>query len=394
MYSTNSQTENKKIMSKLIFSLITFLIIATGIIKAQINPTDSPYYFDGSYVVESDSNMTAISVPLLFYRPQATGTYPVLMFQLGANGFGSNVINRHTYDLFMYHLASYGFVVIIIDDSQAGFPNGTSFKAAHDWFTANIANSGHWLSSYADGSKLVIGGHSNGGVNASALLVDRPTEIDGIVFMDSYPSTGILGIGAHDVSGYTGKEMTLSAGENDPTANKNGYDSFTSTDCKTYVNISGLDHGGFGDYILASQPVGSIGRINATASIRHYLVSWMLSEFKADSQASNELMSLALRPNTVGEFLNDCGTLSNSLEESDYSINLYPNPTKDFINVNMPIVGATLEIYNSIGQHIFTAKNNGGNMVIDLSSFPDGLYLLGVNNAQGIQINCSKIIKN
>ena len=95
---------------------------------------------------------------------------------------------------------------------------------------------------------------------------------------------------------------------------------------------------------------------------------------------SNITLNLTVIPNSIGEI--------------NSNFKLYPNPTKDFINVNMPIVGATLEIYNSIGQHIFTAKNNGGNMVIDLSSFPDGLYLLGVNNAQGIQINCSKIIKN
>ncbi len=125
-------------MRKLIFSIVTTLTLGGGIATAQITPTNSPYNLEDSFIVETDSNMTDLSVPLLFYYPETTGSYPVLMVQIGANGFGSNVINRHTYDLFMQHLASYGFLVIVIDDSQAGFPSGTTFIKTHDWFTTNV----------------------------------------------------------------------------------------------------------------------------------------------------------------------------------------------------------------------------------------------------------------
>ena len=145
-----------------IYLFIAIALFSTININAQINPTASPYANDGSYTVMSDSNLTDLSSPLLFFYPQTAGTYPVFMFQLGANGFGSSVINRHTYDLFMQNLASYGFVVIVIDDSQAGFPNGESYIETHDWFKNKVIDTVHWLNSYADTTKVVIGGHSNG----------------------------------------------------------------------------------------------------------------------------------------------------------------------------------------------------------------------------------------
>lgn len=373
--------------SLLIILLFTFWLSNT---KGQINPQNSPYLADGAYTVVSDSDMTAISVPLLFYRPQNQGNYPVFIFQLGANSFGSSVINRHTYDLFMQHLASYGFVVIIIDDSQAGFPNGGSFTASHDWFKTEYSNPNHWLSSYADPSAIVIGGHSNGGVNASALLVNRPTEINGIVFMDSYPSGGVFGIGAHDVSNYSGKVLTMAAGENDPSSNKEGWDKFASSLCKTYVNIAGLDHGGFGDYVLASQPVGSIGRADATATIRHFLVSWMLSEFKNDNQAANNLSNPTNQPSTVGEFENDCGiltSLTNNLNNEVYKI--FPIPTKDVLNISSEDEIKSISLYDLQGKLI---KSEVGNIKsIDISEFNKGIYILKVTT--NLSILSKKVIK-
>jgi pimeloyl-ACP methyl ester carboxylesterase len=380
-------------MSRVYIALV-FIIFGSYIAKSQITPTTSPYYSDGTHMVITDSNLTDLNKPLLFYYPQTTGIYPVLMFQLGANGFGSSVINRHTYDLFMEHLASYGFVVIVIDDSQAGFPNGATFKAAHDWFKNKVIDPGHWLSSHANPNLIVIGGHSNGGVNASALLVDRPTEIDGIVFMDSYPSGGVIGIGAHDVSGYTGKVLTMSANENDPTANKDGWDKFTSSTCKTFIDIAGLGHGGFGDYVLASQPVGPIGRTDATATIRHFLVSWMLSEYQGDTQASNQLMTSSLQPNTVQEFVNDCGTLPTGITSviNEPQINIFPNPTNDNITITSQQGNTNISVINSIGKVVYFHESNTEKTTIDLHLLTNGIYIVRLTNQN---FNYSKtIIKN
>jgi len=365
-----------------IYLIIAVVLFSSLNISGQINPVNSPYANNGSYTVVSDSNMTGLSTPLLFFYPQTAGNYPVFMFQLGANGVGSSAINRHTYDLFMQNLASYGFVVIVVDDSQAGFPNGGSFIDAHNWFKNKVIDPNHWLNSYADASKVVIGGHSNGGVNASALLVDRPTEINGIVFMDSYPSGGIFGIGAHDVSGYAGKVLTMSANENDPTANKDGWDEFTSSACKTYVDIAGLDHGGFGDYVLSSQPVGPIGRTDATATIRHFLVSWMLSEFNGDTQASSQLMTTSLHPNTIQTFLNDCGSIPTGINSkiSTEKVSIFPNPAINNITITTNLEALYISITNATGQIVYQTTFNKSNVKIDLQNFVKGIYFVNVNN--------------
>lgn len=375
--------------------LIILFLVSTISINSQIDALDSPYYQYGMNSVVVDSNMTDVSVPLLFFHPETPGNYPVFMFQLGANGFGSSVINRHTYDLFMEHLASYGFTIIVIDDSQAGLPNGASFLEAHDWFTAHVIDQNHWLSNFADPNFFVVGGHSNGGVNASALLVDRPAEIDGIVFMDSYPSTGVFGIGAHDVSGYTGKELTLTADENNPDASKDGYMSFTNTTCKTFVNITGLDHGGFGDYVLASQPVGSIGREQATATIRHFLVSWMLSEFSGNAVASDNLANTALHPITVSEFLNDCSTLSTAALENDAMLNeqVYPNPFNGEIRIENISQDVNIAIYNTVGSLVYQDENFAKNTTINLNGLIAGMYYLYITDSNGNVLITKKMVK-
>lgn len=367
-------------------------VFALNFLNAQISPTSSPYYEWGEYTVKSDSDMTSLDKPLLFFYPETPGTYPVFMFQLGANGFGSSVINRHTYDLFMEHLASYGFVVIVIDDSQAGFPTGTTFKAAHDWYKEKCSEQGHWLNAYADVNKFVVGGHSNGGVNASAILVDRPDEIQGIIFMDSYPSPGTLGIGVHDVSGYTGKEMTMAADENTPETYKGGYEQFTSSACKTFVNIEGLDHGGFGDYILESQPVGPIGREDATGTIRHFLVSWFLSEFKNDAGAGEQLMNETNHPNTVKEFLNDCGTVNIEMVQES-NLNIYPNPAISSINIEAEQENNEVKIYNASGQLVYT-ENFKISSKINITDFSAGLYMISVYNKESGNITNKNFIKN
>lgn len=375
----------------LIIVLLTIVIIA----NAQIIPTQSPYYQNGSYTVVADSEMTAISKPLLFYYPQTQGAYPVFMFQLGANGFGSTAINRHTYDLFLKHLASYGFVVIVIDNSQAGFPNGSVFIEAHDWYKTKCQEQGYWLNEYADIDKFVVGGHSNGGVNASAILVDRPTEIHGIVFMDSYPSPGTMGIGVHDVSGYTGKVLSMAADENVPDTYRGGYEQFESATCKTFVNVEGLNHGGFGDYEHETQTVGSIGRDSATGTIRHYLVSWFLSEFSDNYDACLQLTSSTFQPNTTKEFLNDCGHVAVFDNDNNISCSIFPNPTSNVVYISFDNKIEDISIYNSIGQKVIQTKDfDNNNTVIDIQTLPKGLYHIRLKFEKTSKTITQTIIKN
>jgi len=53
--------------------------------------------------------------------------------------------------------------------------------------------------------------------------------------------------------------------------------------------------------------VGSLGREPVTASIRHILVSFLLSQFGNSYTAFNNLNNPELRPSSLGEFENSCG---------------------------------------------------------------------------------------
>jgi len=300
-----------------------------SVTKAQLSPTSSPYYANGSYSIVSDST-TVSSKKVVIYRPSVPPTgdkYPVFIFQPGANGFFSSAITVHSYDLYMKHLATYGYVVLVIDETSAGLPNGTTFIAVHDWFNTNIVNASHWLYTYADSSKVVIGGHSNGGVNASGCLVDSPNQIKGIVYFASYPSNNFMV--PQDVSGYTGKVLDLSGASDatsTPASCRTGYDAFTSANCAYWVSITGMDHGGFGDYVNTSQPVGSIGRTNATATVRHYLVSFMESQFKNNTIAMANFQTSLFQPNTTATFENSCVATDINEAESSVEVKVFPNP--------------------------------------------------------------------
>lgn len=373
-------------MKKYYSFISTFILLcATLQVSAQINPASSPYYADGPYSITADST-TVSSKKVVMYHPVTAPTgnkYPVFIFQPGANSFFSSAITVHSYDLYMKHLASYGYVVLVIDETSAGMPNGTTFKAVHDWFKTTVATTSHWLYTYADPNKVAIGGHSNGGVNATGCLVDRPTEIDAIIYFVSYPSDNFLV--PQDVSGYTGNVLDLSGAADatsTPTACRTGFDAYTSAECAYWVSITGMDHGGFGDYVNSSQPVGPIGRTNATATVRHYLVSYLEYLFKNNVIAQANLETSLLQPNTTGEFENTCLTTSISENSNENKMSVYPNPVTDRCQIisNDEIDMNNIIIIDLQGREITgriqIPQVSLNEITVNFSEIENGLYLI------------------
>ncbi|MFV0502305.1 MAG: T9SS type A sorting domain-containing protein [Bacteroidales bacterium] len=77
---------------------------------------------------------------------------------------------------------------------------------------------------------------------------------------------------------------------------------------------------------------------------------------------------------------------------NDNSITLYPNPTNSEVNISSENIINSIEIFNSLGQRIYQEKINSNEKVIDISSFTNGVYILGVNTEKGVIRK--KIIKN
>ncbi|NSW45343.1 MAG: T9SS type A sorting domain-containing protein [Bacteroidales bacterium] len=388
-----------------IFILFSFVVLSITAFN-QIDPLLSPYYQNGPYSVVMDSDMTATPNDLLFFRPSNStgGPFPTILFQPGANGTGTSYINKHSYDIYWQHLASYGFVVIIINNTSGG-PNSTLFTQTHDYIKTKVANSSNWMHSYVDLSRFIVAGHSNGGMNATDIIINRPNEIQAIIYMASYPNPGIFGLGAQNVGSYNGKVMLMCGSEDNTSAPLVGstndvasnafQNRFTAASCKTWVLFNGIGHGGFGNYNNPDQPVGSIGREPATASIRHYICSFLLSQFYANGVAYANFTQPLLKPTSVGEFQTTCSQLA---EINATNINavasIYPMPASSYaiVKFNQNFSGVC-HIYNVLGQEISTFKLNDENEHwIDFSNLNKGQYILEYIDDKGL-VSFVKLIK-
>lgn len=69
--------------------------------------------------------------------------------------------------------------------------------------------------------------------------------------------------------------------------------------------------------------------------------------------------------------------------ETIYSVNIFPNPSIDFIelqfrNIQIPVA---IELYSSDGKLVFSLSNHKTeNLKLDLSKYPAGTYLLNIND--------------
>jgi hypothetical protein len=64
-------------------------------------------------------------------------------------------------------------------------------------------------------------------------------------------------------------------------------------------------------------------------------------------------------------------------------IEVFPNPTADFIALTTPLNEENFTIYNQLGQKMMlTYEKLGLKMILDVRHFPDGLYYLQLNDAQ------------
>src|SRR5690554_5741326 len=91
---------------------------------------------------------------------------------------------------------------------------------------------------------------------------------------------------------------------------------------------------------------------------------------------------------------NDCIIPLMGIESivEDNSITLYLNLSNSEINISSENIINSIEIFNSFGQRVYQSMVNSTEKVIDISSFANGVYILGVNTENGVIRE--KIIKN
>ncbi|HBN05744.1 MAG TPA: hypothetical protein DD434_08145 [Bacteroidales bacterium] len=83
----------------------------------------------------------------------------------------------------------------------------------------------------------------------------------------------------------------------------------------------------------------------------------------------------------------------NDVKGNDINISVFPNPTKDKINIecSTPLSNAFVKVYNSLGKEVMSKKLNGSE--VNLSSLSQGLYLVNIIS-NGKIVKQEKIVKN
>ena len=116
------------------------------------------------------------------------------------------------------------------------------------------------------------------------------------------------------------------------------------------------------------------------------------------------LMANAANPKTAGaNGVNPIKQTPNfkTLEQNDYKIGIYPNPTTGNLNVNFFTATAKnviLSIEDVTGklllQQNISVEQGYSNNVLDLQSYLNGIYILKITNAQGGIIKTEKVVVN
>ncbi|MFA9220162.1 MAG: T9SS type A sorting domain-containing protein [Sediminibacterium sp.] len=96
--------------------------------------------------------------------------------------------------------------------------------------------------------------------------------------------------------------------------------------------------------------------------------------------------SLLSIPDSLGQFfscdyMNEFGCTANSFvlaitEEINNSFKLFPNPTRDVLNVSGLLPASTIEIRDTQGRLIFRELGKGKVRIIDTTNFSNGIYTI------------------
>ncbi len=76
-----------------------------------------------------------------------------------------------------------------------------------------------------------------------------------------------------------------------------------------------------------------------------------------------------------------------------FDLKIFPNPTTRFLNLNGDVSGLTCAIYDMSGRQIYVEEAFGNNLVLDLSYYSNGTYLLILTNEFGTNVEKYKIVK-
>jgi len=66
-------------------------------------------------------------------------------------------------------------------------------------------------------------------------------------------------------------------------------------------------------------------------------------------------------------------------------INLFPNPVHQYLNITSTVELVSIQVFNTVGQNIYTSNASGTSMQINTQSFESGLYIVQIQTENGFE---------
>lgn len=132
---------------------------------------------------------------------------------------------------------------------------------------------------------------------------------------------------------------------------------------------------------------------NVSGTLASYLKAWrcrviaIVSNYDASNANNCAVMQAATTQNLNAPYIGIS-------EVAEVSLNVYPNPATDIININAGSNINNIAIYNALGQTVYTNNNvNSDNYIINTNDLAAGMYLVTVSTEKGLASQRISIVR-
>lgn len=327
--------------------------------------------------------------------PIASGNFPVIVF---GHGF---LMSWESYENFWTELVPNGYVICFPTTEMTFTPSHENFGldlkfAATQMQNENNDNSSLFFNSLAPKTGLL--GHSMGG-GASFLAAENNSIISTLVTFAAAETNPSAISASQNITVPT----LIYSGDDDcvtpPDENQTLMYNELASNCKTHISIINGGHCYFADDNFNCalgesfcNPTLDITREEQQLITFNFLKLWLDYSLYDDLNSFNDFDNL-LQSSTQTNFTQFCNVLAVQDISEQKSIEIYPNPVIDKLNLHIPIehTDGILTIYNLVGQQVYQSLIPNIINQIDISNYPNGPYFISYN--KNLIMQYYKIIK-
>ena len=385
------------ILESLHFKLkCTLLFIGLGFIPSSIAQNYQIGHISTTFV-DASRNNRAIAVEIYYPADNPGDNVLVagsdgLTFSPLAFGHGF-VMGWNAYQNIWESLVPQGFIMIFPKTEGGIAPSHSEFGKDLAFVIAEMENLGALESSIffqKISETNAVMGHSMGG-GAAFLAAQQDANIAALVTLapaETNPS-------AIAAAGTLTLPALIIAGANDcvtpPNSNQLPMFEAMQSDCKTYISITGGSHCQMADSNFLCQfgettcsPSPTISRETQHQILSNYMGDWLKSQLQSDCEAGAAFDGL-LESDSAVSFVKSCEFCTPLLVGENLetvSLLVYPNPFDAAIAIENKSAHRTeLSIYDVFSRLIFR-KSFTGNMKLDTSDFPSGIYFYSATDSR------------